>query len=325
VTPGHDSLLSDRDAEAVFNGTRGVRPDFQGHYMFNFRVETPVGPAILREPQPGFSGFDARMLQEADALALAATAGVKVPRLLYRGKNYLIEEFIVGASPSFDNWCDWLGELLRQVSLLRNALLPGLVPLTNIYAWQCWMRDFLVDLHAKIAASHGDRLSRIAVPPLAAVWQPDNQAHGRLAMVHADLHPDNLILNRQGIWIIDWELALIADPIWEAATSLHRTRWPDAESEQAAVRLWLDSLGGDIGFDHLESRLASYRAIEVWKSLVVDSVKYPRAIRERPDSAARYTDSFYRKLAQGHSLFDCASVERAEVGILLNEWAGKTQ
>jgi aminoglycoside phosphotransferase (APT) family kinase protein len=57
-------------------------------------------------------------------------------------------------------------------------------------------------------------------------------------LLHGDLHRENLIIDPQGqLWAIDWELALLGDPLYDLATHLHLMRYPAAQ-EQRMVREW---------------------------------------------------------------------------------------
>ncbi|WP_307805149.1 phosphotransferase [Streptomyces sp. VRA16 Mangrove soil] len=57
-------------------------------------------------------------------------------------------------------------------------------------------------------------------------------------LVHGDLHRENLIVDEFGeLWVIDWELAMFGDPLYDLATHLHLMGYPPAQ-EQEVIRLW---------------------------------------------------------------------------------------
>lgn len=57
-------------------------------------------------------------------------------------------------------------------------------------------------------------------------------------LLHADLHRENFILDPQNrLWLIDWELAIVGDPLYDLATHLHLMRYPEPQ-ERATVARW---------------------------------------------------------------------------------------
>ncbi|MGV4984331.1 phosphotransferase family protein [Streptomyces sp. NPDC001709] len=58
------------------------------------------------------------------------------------------------------------------------------------------------------------------------------------SLLHADLHRENFIVDaEQRLWTIDWELAMVGDPLYELATHLHLMRYPAGQARRVA-ELW---------------------------------------------------------------------------------------
>ncbi|WP_329120584.1 aminoglycoside phosphotransferase family protein [Streptomyces sp. NBC_01465] len=58
------------------------------------------------------------------------------------------------------------------------------------------------------------------------------------SLVHGDLHRANFIVDLNGnLWTIDWELAMIGDPLYDLATHLHLMRYP-AREELRITDVW---------------------------------------------------------------------------------------
>ena len=58
-------------------------------------------------------------------------------------------------------------------------------------------------------------------------------------LLHADLHRKNFILDPHGqLWTIDWELAMLGDPLYDLATHLYLMRYP-ADQERRMTQEWL--------------------------------------------------------------------------------------
>ncbi|MFJ9035028.1 phosphotransferase family protein [Streptomyces sp. NPDC102406] len=63
-----------------------------------------------------------------------------------------------------------------------------------------------------------------------------------LCLVHGDLHRRNLIVDAGGeLWVIDWELAMIGDPLYDLATHLHLMGYP-LPQEREVTRLWCEAV-----------------------------------------------------------------------------------
>ncbi|GHB13827.1 hypothetical protein GCM10010306_000920 [Streptomyces umbrinus] len=57
-------------------------------------------------------------------------------------------------------------------------------------------------------------------------------------LLHADLHRENFILDSEGkVWAIDWELAMLGDPLYDLATHLHLMRYP-VQQEREIIQRW---------------------------------------------------------------------------------------
>jgi len=54
-------------------------------------------------------------------------------------------------------------------------------------------------------------------------------------LLHADLHRKNLIVDPMGrLWAIDWELAVLGDPLYDLATHLYLMRYPADQADRMA-------------------------------------------------------------------------------------------
>ncbi|WP_037573433.1 phosphotransferase family protein [Phaeacidiphilus oryzae] len=59
-------------------------------------------------------------------------------------------------------------------------------------------------------------------------------------LLHADLHPRNLIYNEEdgSLHAIDWELAMVGDPVHDLAIHLCRTEYPNRGERQRFISAW---------------------------------------------------------------------------------------
>ncbi|MET9492797.1 phosphotransferase [Nocardia sp. NPDC006630] len=128
----------------------------------------------------------------------------------------------------------------------------------------------------------GPLYRKLGVPedPLSAAiagWRTLESRPFRL--VHADVHRKNMIIqNGRNVVFLDWELALFGDPLYDVVSHLHKmgyqpnersdflAQWTAAEPEAATGR-W-------------EADLQTYLNHERIKSVIVDSVRYAKVLKE---------------------------------------------
>ncbi|MBW8798672.1 MAG: aminoglycoside phosphotransferase family protein [Streptomyces sp.] len=83
-------------------------------------------------------------------------------------------------------------------------------------------------------------------------------------LLHADLHRENFIVDAESrLWTIDWELAMLGDPLYDLATHLHLMRYP-ARHERAVAQRWSEAVEGvragiSSGWEDDLERLLNYK------------------------------------------------------------------
>ncbi|NGO43331.1 phosphotransferase [Streptomyces sp. YC419] len=61
-------------------------------------------------------------------------------------------------------------------------------------------------------------------------------------LLHGDLHRENLIVDPQDrLWVIDWELAMFGDPLYDLATHLYLMRYPHRQAHEVTAR-WAEAV-----------------------------------------------------------------------------------
>ncbi|MFF4401899.1 phosphotransferase family protein [Streptomyces sp. NPDC001480] len=105
------------------------------------------------------------------------------------------------------------------------------------------------------------------------------------SLLHADLHRENLIVDDdRRLWTIDWELAVIGDPLYDVATHLHLMRYPDGQA-RAVARQWADTVervrpGSANGWRHDLPLLLGYKRAQ---SLITDVVRVAQSLGACPE------------------------------------------
>ncbi|KOX47244.1 aminoglycoside phosphotransferase family protein [Streptomyces sp. NRRL F-7442] len=104
-------------------------------------------------------------------------------------------------------------------------------------------------------------------------------------LLHADLHRENLVVDAERrLWTIDWELAMVGDPLYELATHLHLMRYPPWQRRQVAEG-WRSAVeaarpGATRGWrQDLDLLLGYKRAQSVFTDVVREAVSLGRAAR----------------------------------------------
>lgn len=83
-------------------------------------------------------------------------------------------------------------------------------------------------------------------------------------LLHADLHRENFIIDAEGqLWVIDWELAMFGDPLYDLATHLYLMKYPD-DQERLMIRNWCEvvesgSPGSSLNWEEDLPRLLGFK------------------------------------------------------------------
>jgi thiamine kinase len=219
-----------------------------------WRVDTTEGRFVLRIDGAAWRRPGVDRVSEQQLHAAAAAAGL-APRLLLRcdSNRVQVSEYLEGRSWSAADFSELaqlerLGERLAQLHALE--LPSGVAPFSPVET----ARQYLEIMGAKAVAAAG---------ALAVVGEIDADAHqvaagtAGLAIVHGDLAHGNL-LDGSRLWLLDWEYAQLADPLYDVACAL--AYYPQAR-RHAARLLAASGLAGE----GLPERLAA--AIRVYEAL----------------------------------------------------------
>ncbi|MGW0824910.1 phosphotransferase family protein [Streptomyces sp. NPDC002845] len=126
-------------------------------------------------------------------------------------------------------------------------------------------------------------------------------------LLHADLHRENMIVDPYGrLWAIDWELAMLGDPLYDLATHLYLMRYPP-DQEQLLMGRWRELVegirpGSSRGWqDDLPRLLDFKKAQSVFTDVIRTSQSLalaPRADRDRLRKAGWKVWDVLRSAAQ---------------------------
>ncbi|CAL9502534.1 hypothetical protein SUDANB15_03448 [Streptomyces sp. enrichment culture] len=124
-------------------------------------------------------------------------------------------------------------------------------------------------------------------------------------LLHADLHRENFIVDPQGgLWVIDWELAMIGDPLYDLATHLHLMRYPERQ-ETDVIERWRSAVGAARpgACDGWEADLPKLLDYKRAQSVFTDVIRECLSLETAPEDGDDTYDQAARRL---HGVFAAA-------------------
>ncbi|NTU78442.1 MAG: aminoglycoside phosphotransferase family protein [Chloroflexales bacterium] len=329
---------------AAFLATEAATaPRLAGYYNHNYIVEHEGRPSVVRVPIAGGEVMDVRRLAEADVLRLLEAHAFLAPRLLHRADDghVSVHSFIAGhvvndVYPDRSPLPDWVAPQLAAQLARLHAIPPGaladrcvdLAPSPATQQFLHALLRFTAAIYHTWLPCFGSLYQALAIPaqPFAVVEAQVGQLCPRpFVLCHCDVHRKNLILNpeTQQLTLLDWEIALVADPAYDLAVHFHKMGYAP-EQEETFVRGYLAHSGSAGDVASWQAQIAIYRSLERVKSAIVDGIRYAGDVRRPGVSPAQqqaYGLRYYRKLCAAWQTWgiDPATVglTPADVGTLL--------
>ncbi|MEV6261225.1 aminoglycoside phosphotransferase family protein [Streptomyces sp. NPDC051784] len=254
--------LEPRCEEATIEGP------YRGHYRETYVLTLPQGPmrCKVREPRSELFQFDRRCFLSEDQLLLDLRGRVsRIPEIVELDEHVLLQGFIEGrtlgrrsagalsARHAFQ-LAGLFGELvaLEVASIAARRSCDGTDPHHPADGDSAAFLDGLITFTEQhVYQRHSDRfgslLRELGVRggALGAMRRRARLLTERpFSLLHGDLHRMNLVVDQaDDLWVIDWELAVIGDPLYDLATHLHLMRYSRLEADRIA-RLWASAVQG---------------------------------------------------------------------------------
>lgn len=161
------------------------------------------------------------------------------------------------------------------------AFLGRLIDFTDVHIYQRHLpryRSLFQDLGIPGGALDGLRAAAEALVP-----RP-------FALLHGDLHRENFVVDaRDDLWTIDWELAMVGDPLYDLATHLHLMHYPP-EEQVRIIALWCRAVesarpGSSRGW---RTDLPVLRAYKRAQSVYTDVIRAALVLHGLTGEAARW-------------------------------------
>ncbi|MEO3978429.1 aminoglycoside phosphotransferase family protein [Streptomyces sp. CAU 1734] len=259
-----------RRAVALSRDDREVVGPLKGYHHEAYAFPLPAGNPLrerfergkLRAPRPGVLWYDRRCFASEDELLRALRGRIsRIPETMEVADGFHLQGFIEGRtlgagalsghslSPRHERQLGRLfGELVAvktdELDGVARTCPPGGPPPSgeDSAAFLDRLAGFTRDqVYGRNEAVYGELFDGLGVRP-AALDRVGSPAAGRLAnrpfaLLHGDLHRRNLIVDTRGdLWTIDWELAMIGDPLYELATHLHLMGYHRREERRVGLR-----------------------------------------------------------------------------------------
>ncbi|MGC0383518.1 phosphotransferase [Streptomyces sp. SAI-129] len=147
-------------------------------------------------------------------------------------------------------------------------------------------------------------------------------------LLHADLHRENLVVDAdRRLWTIDWELAMVGDPLYDLATHLHLMRYPSWQRARV-VEAWRRTVeaerpGGSYGWRQDLERIVGYkRAQSVFTDVIREAISLGRQARSPGPGVRLAAARLHGILADAAPPLGLESVpDPAAIGAALVRWS----
>ncbi|MEV2254744.1 aminoglycoside phosphotransferase family protein [Streptomyces sp. NPDC050147] len=303
-----EALIAEGAAPAsrVFKGT--------AHLNTVVRVDGIEFPVVVRRKLSSAERRERSILSEHAVLRAIEESGepVRAPRVLALGASHLRDEFAIhsyegpgvgdlppehpvdGLRPAeADHLVDQLGALAR----IDTQQLDPTVSEMDFYPWLC---DELTRLVGDLPRESQKLARELGLPDsfrLRELLSRHRLTKRRPSLLHGDLNPWNLVrdVSSGGLTVIDWEMAMIGDPLYDLVRHMHLTP-VRPEIRHRMFRRWLRLLPAECTRGW-EGEWSVYRWIEGVRSAYVDLDRLVTGTGLDAPNVQRAVDSYAMTLA----------------------------
>ncbi len=309
--------------DALYRAALARTEAASGFYHDNVRLDTPTGPVIVRIPIPGSDVMDLSIWTEPAVLRAIRGTVAHAPRLLHAQDDprFQVHAFIDGQllDDLAPRGVRVPSHVLGDVAGLFGQL--GAIPRDHAPPTpQGWPADgdtasfaarlsaVTADVHTRFLPAFATLFADLAIPvePLTTIEHGWARLRPRpFRLLHTDVHRKNMILAEGRTYVLDWELALWGDPVYDLAVHLHKTAYQPDEYDTLLGR-WARAVPGAAS-DGWETDLPIYLAHERVKSAIVDTVRYTKLLTGPPLPARQrqaLLDKLVAKLTAAHQVWE---------------------
>ncbi|MFG2351887.1 phosphotransferase family protein [Streptomyces phaeochromogenes] len=257
--PEHPEFRASAVTEALFEeGAASADRVFKGtaHLSTAVRVSGVPFPVMVRRKVGSAKPLERRLLNEHVVLRAIeeSRAAVSAPRVLALGISGLRDEFTIhsyegpadGIRPP-DHPVDGLrpyeaDDLVDQLCALTLVDCEELDPELEGQRFYSGLSGELVRMVTELPKSTRDLARELGLPSshrLGEILDRHTLVPRRPVLLHGDLNPWNLVRRENGgLTLIDWEMAMVGDPLYDLVRHIHLTPTRPEIRERMFSRWW---------------------------------------------------------------------------------------
>ncbi len=269
-----------------------------GFYHDNFVAIHDGERYLIRIKRDAVDEMDPRMFDENTVLAFLADNHFPTVRMLYVSmkQNFSVHTFVEGAVLSDlypkdrvvpDSFLQQMADNMAALHAINPQTLAGQgvgrVPASTAEFFGHYA-DFIAALYKRLWTADPNLYAEHDFPadPVAALREKQSSLTSRpIVLLHGDLHQHNVIVNPQTgvITVIDWELALLGDPLFDLASHINRAHHAPAQADYFTTAYCAAaSINDTVPW---RRDLHAYLAAEYIKSAIVDVYRHNQNKAER--------------------------------------------
>jgi thiamine kinase-like enzyme len=294
--------------------------DLIGYYNQNFIVTHLGQKYLLRIPLANASSMDLRLIPENTVLNFLEQYNYPAPRLLHSTTKFNLHSYIDGnlfhdLYPLSTPFPDWIPKnLAKQIYSVHAFPSESFHPYCSNINFSPNTSDFFqiqLDLVQNIYNSYNSKefFQQLEIPndPFVIPKKCKTQLTNRpFVFAHCDIHRKNLIHQNPMILIIlDWELCLITDPLYDIAVHFHKMRY-QPHQEILFLETYLRKSKNNPLFKENWEQIQIYLNLERIKSAIVDAIRYYGDFQNKnyaPDKMKEIVGHYYNKLQKANKIW----------------------
>ncbi|MFI9823767.1 phosphotransferase [Streptomyces sp. NPDC052013] len=305
-----EALIAEGTAPAgrVFKGT--------AHLNSVVRVADVEYPVVVRRRLGSFCRREPSHLSEHAVLQAIERANIEVtaPKVLALGRSHGNDPFAVHTyvgprhsdrppSHPVDGLLPHEADgLVHQLAELTRVDCAELDPIAGQGDFYVWLSQQLVALVRGLPVQSQRLAKELGLPNadrLSEILSRHRVTPRRPALLHGDLNPWNLVrrprYDRLAVTIIDWEMAMVGDPLYDLVRHVHLTP-TRPEIRERMVRQWERKLAPEYTADWRRD-WPVYRWVELVRSAYVDLDRLVTGVGLDAPNVRRAVDSYAMTLA----------------------------
>ncbi|MFJ7293216.1 phosphotransferase family protein [Streptomyces collinus] len=294
---------------------------FKGTAHLNTLVSVPDIdlPVVVRRRLPGAHRRQRHFLSEHAVLRAIEESSVAVaaPRVLALGETYQSDTIALHTYVGPRDLDRSLGHpvhgllpheadgLVDQLCALTHVRYQMLDPTARECAFHPWLRDRLVSLVRDLPKESQQLARQLGLPGadrLRSLLSPHRVSQREPTLLHGDLSPHNLVRrdDRLALTLIDWEMAVVGDPLYDLVRHMHLTP-TRPEIRDRMFRRWERRLPAAYTRDWRRDWLV-YRRLEIVRSAYLDLDRLVTGASPSVPEARRAADAYPMTLAAAMAL-----------------------